>query len=334
MKSNVWLWVYRALFLAGAPLLVYFQISRSARGVAIGVGVAAAVIVLEALVSAISLLNIITAFLGATVAVILARLLDTFVYQVGSPDVVRFWSQYAMLRYFAFGVLGLVLALRKSPEFEELDKDILKIGKRRGANLKILDTSAIIDGRIVDICDTKFLSGSFIVPRFILDELHHLADSQDNFKRARGRRGLDILAKLQENQDMPIKIVEKTVPEVSDTDGKLVRLAKEMGARLVTTDFNLNKLASLDGVVCLNINDLGAALKPIVLPGESMSLFVMKDGKEREQGVGYLDDGTMVVVEDGKKHIGKRIEISVTSILQTSAGRMIFGKPKLEKASA
>jgi uncharacterized protein YacL len=333
MKSNVWLWIYRSLLLIGAPLLVYFQISHTPRGLAIGAGVAAGVIAIEIVASSISLLNIITAFLGATVAIILARLLDTFVYQVGTSAVVRFWSEYAVLRYFAFGILGLVLALRKSPEFEELDKDILKLGKRRGSTLKILDTSAIIDGRIADICETKFLSGSFIVPRFILDELHHLADSPDNFKRARGRRGLDILAKLQENQDIPLKIIEKNVPEIPDTDGKLVRLAKEMGARLVTTDFNLNKLASLDGVVCLNINDLGAALKPIVLPGETMSLFVMKDGKEREQGVGYLDDGTMVVVEDGKKHIGKRIEISVTSILQTSAGRMIFGKPKPEKAA-
>ncbi|MEK7746981.1 MAG: PIN domain-containing protein, partial [Elusimicrobiota bacterium] len=214
---------------------------------------------------------------------------------------------------------------------DDLDKDILKMGKRRGAELKVMDTSAIIDGRIVDICETKFLSGTLVVPRFVLQELHQLADSADSLKRARGRRGLDILARLQENVEIPVRIIDKDVAGPSEVDAKVVRLAKDLGAKVVTTDFNLNKIAAIEGVVCLNVNDLTTALKPVVLPGESMSLFIMKEGKEREQGVGYLDDGTMVVVEDGKRHIGKRVDLQVSSILQTSAGRMVFGKFRSEK---
>jgi uncharacterized protein YacL len=204
-------------------------------------------------------------------------------------------------------------------------------GKRRGADMKVLDTSAIIDGRVVDVCETRFLSGSLIVPRFVLAEMHHLADSPDSLKRARGRRGLDILARLQENSEAPVRILDQDVPDIPDVDGKVVRLAKDLGAKVVTADFNLNKIASLEGVVCLNVTDLGTALKPVVLPGESMPLFIMKEGKERDQGIGYLDDGTMVVVEDGRRFIGKRVDVVVTSILQNPSGRMVFGKAKGEK---
>jgi uncharacterized protein YacL len=200
------------------------------------------------------------------------------------------------------------------------------MGKKRGANVKVLDTSAIIDGRLIDIGEAHFLSGSLIVPRFVLTELNFLADSPDPMKRARGRRGLDVLARLQENSEVPVKIMDSDFPDIAEVDEKVVRLAKDLGAKIITTDFNMNKVASLQGVLCLNVNDLGLALKPVVLPGESMPLFVMKEGKEREQGIGYLDDGTMVVVEDGRKQIGKRVDVGVTSILQTSAGRMIFAR--------
>ena len=204
--------------------------------------------------------------------------------------------------------------------------------RRRGAELKVVDSSAIIDGRIMDICETKFLTGTLVVPRFVLVELQGLADSPDTLKRARGRRGLDILARLQENPEIPVRIMDKEYPGIPDVDGRVVRLAKDLGGRVLTTDFNLNKIAALESVICLNVNDLALSLKPVVLPGESMSVFIMKEGKEKEQGIGYLDDGTMVVVEDGKKFIGKRLEVGVTSILQTSAGRMIFGKSRGERA--
>jgi len=178
------------------------------------------------------------------------------------------------------------------------------------------------------VFETKFLTGPVIVGRFILKELQDIADSSDAMKRARGRRGLDILARLQEHPEIQVKVYEKDYPEVKDTDGKLVLLARELDGKIITTDFNLNKVASLQGVTVLNVNDLANALKPAVLPGEAMTIYIAKEGKEKEQGVGYLDDGTMVVVEEGRRLVGKKVDAMVTSVLQTSAGRMIFTKLK------
>ena len=327
------IWLFRAFVILCCPAIVYFQITRTGKGAALGLGVGIIIVVIEMLIAEVNLLTMISGILGASFGIIVAKLVDYTVFQIGNEAWYSAWDKYSTLRYFAFSVLGMIVAVRKFPEFDELDKDILKMGKRRGADMKILDTSAIIDGRVIDISETRFLSGTLIVPRFVLNELHQLADSPDSLKRARGRRGLDILARLQENPDIPVKILDKDVAEIPDVDGKVVRLARDMGAKVITTDFNMNKMAALEAVVCLNVNDLGTALKPVVLPGESMSLFVMKEGKEREQGVAYLDDGTMVVIEDGRKHIGKRVEVGVTSILQTSAGRMIFAKSRGEKAS-
>jgi len=324
------IWLFRLFVALSCPAIVYFQITHNSTGLFAGAVVGLVIVALEILIAEINLLTIISAVLGTSGGIIIAKLVDYTVLQIGNDALYHMWDKYAILRYFAFGALGMIVAIRKFPELDDLDKDILKLGKRRGSELKVLDTSAIIDGRVMDICETKFLSGTLIVPRFILQELHHLADSPDALKRARGRRGLDILARLQENVEIPVKIIDKDVAEVSDVDGKVVRLAKDLGAKVITTDFNLNKIASLEGVMCLNVNDLTTALKPVVLPGEAMSLFVMKEGKEREQGIGYLDDGTMVVIEEGRKHIGKRLEVGVTSILQTSAGRMIFGKARGE----
>ncbi|MDD5655997.1 MAG: TRAM domain-containing protein [Elusimicrobia bacterium] len=327
------IWIFRTLVVLACPALVYFQISATMRGLGIGAAVGLAIVGLEYIVGEINLLTAISAVLGAAGGIIVAKIMDYTVFQMGNERVYHVWDKYAVLRYFALAVLGLIIAIRKVPELDDLDRDISKLGKRRGADMKVLDTSAIIDGRVTDICETRFLSGVLIVPRFVLQELHHLADSPDALKRARGRRGLDVLARLQENPEVPVRILDKDVPEIPDVDGKVVRLAKDMGAKVVTTDFNLNKIASLEGVVCLNVNDLGTALKAVVLPGESMPLFVMKEGKEREQGIGYLDDGTMVVVEDGRRFIGKRVDVAVTSILQNPSGRMIFGKAKGENQS-
>jgi len=324
-------WVFRVGVLVACPVLVYTQISKDKTGILIGLGAGAALILVELLLESISLLTMVVGIIGASVGVFLSKFVDWFVLQIGKEPFYAQWDRYTLLRYFAFGALGLIVSIRKFPELDQLDKDILATSRRRGADLKVLDSSAIIDGRIADIGETRFLSGALVVPRFILNELHRLADSPDNLKRARGRRGLDILARLQENTEVPVKILDRDVPEIEEVDGKLVRLAKDLGAKVLTTDFNLNKVAALEGVACLNINDLTIALKPVVLPGEMMTLFIMKEGKEREQGVGYLDDGTMVVVEDGKRHIGKRVEAQVSSILQTSAGRMIFGKFKGER---
>jgi len=198
---------------------------------------------------------------------------------------------------------------------------------------KILDTSVIIDGRIADICKTGFIEGTLVIPEFVLEELQHIADSSDLLKRNRGRRGLDILNKIQKELDVKVLIYEGDFGESTEVDSKLVRLAKALRGKVITNDFNLNKVCELQGVSVLNINDLANAVKPVVLPGEEIVVQVIKDGKEHGQGVAYLDDGTMIVVEGGRDFIGATIEVLVTSVLQTSAGRMIFAKPKLlEKA--
>ncbi|GIM46094.1 putative PIN and TRAM-domain containing protein YacL [Collibacillus ludicampi] len=201
---------------------------------------------------------------------------------------------------------------------------------------KILDTSVIIDGRIADIVETGFLDGTLVIPSFVLEELQHIADSSDVLKRNRGRRGLDILNKIRKEQkSVRVQVLEIDFEEIQEVDSKLVRLAKQISGKVVTNDFNLNKVCELQGVPVLNINDLANAVKPVVLPGEEIIVQVIKDGKEFGQGVGYLDDGTMIVVEGGREFIGSRLEVLVTSVLQTSAGRMIFAKPKLlEKAQA
>jgi len=204
----------------------------------------------------------------------------------------------------------------------------------KGARPLLLDTSVIIDGRIADISDTRILESTVIVPRFVLAELQAIADSDDKLKRNRGRRGLDILNRLQGSDKIDIRILDAHAPGVEaagDVDAKLVALAEHMNGRIVTNDYNLNKVAQLRGVIVININDLANALKPIVLPGERMTVKVMKAGEEPGQGVGYLEDGTMVVAEQGRNHIGEDVAITVTSVLQTSAGRMIFGRVEGEK---
>ncbi|HUY80691.1 MAG TPA: PIN domain-containing protein [Acidobacteriaceae bacterium] len=195
---------------------------------------------------------------------------------------------------------------------------------RRG--LKILDTSSIIDGRIADMSETGFLEGPLLVPEFVLHELQMVADSQDGSKRQRGRRGLDILQRMQTDGKLDVQIVKTDFPDIREVDQKLIELAKEIGGKILTTDFNLNKVAHLHAVEVLNINDLANALKPVVLPGERMSVSILKEGKEMNQGVGYLDDGTMVVVDHARRMIGHSVEIAVTSVLQTASGKMIFGR--------
>jgi len=197
-------------------------------------------------------------------------------------------------------------------------------------NAKLLDTSVIIDGRVSDLCETGFLEGPFLVPHFILNELQHIADSSDSLKRARGRRGLDILNKIQKMADLDVRIIDEDFPHVKEVDAKLVVLAKKVGGRIITNDLNLNKVAELQGVRVLNINELCNALRPVVLPGETIRVFVLKEGKEAGQGVAYLDDGTMIVVDNARRCIGRNVDVIVTSVLQTTAGRMIFTRLKEE----
>ena len=196
---------------------------------------------------------------------------------------------------------------------------------------KTLDTSGLIAGRIIDIASTGFIEGVIIVPGFVLEELRHIADSSDTLKRNRGRRGLDILNKIQKESQVPVQIVEQDFEDIAEVDSKLIKLAKAMKGKIITNDYNLNKVCELQGVPVLNINELANSVKPVVLPGEEMVAQIIKDGKEVGQGVAYLDDGTMIVVEGGRRFIGDTIEVIVTSVLQTAAGRMIFAKPKLSE---
>lgn len=237
-----------------------------------------------------------------------------------------------------FGYLGISLGVRKREEFlsflaglgKENPKGHAK-GKTKNAGScnrpKVLDTSVIIDGRIADICKTGFVEGPLIIPNFVLEELRHIADSSDALKRAKGRRGLDILNIIRKELDIEVEISNQDYDDIAEVDDKLVRLAQELTGCVVTNDYNLNKVATLQGVVVLNINELANAIKPVVLPGEKMVVTVVKDGKEHNQGVAYLDDGTMIVVENGRRFIGEQIEVEVTSVIQTNAGRMIFVRP-------
>lgn len=243
----------------------------------------------------------------------------------------------------SMGYVAMAVALKKKEELlylfnifpRSVDKHTGRERRFFGHKVppKILDTSVIIDGRIADICRSQFLEGTLVVPAFVLEELQHIADSSDVLKRNRGRRGLDILNKMQKEPGVTVKIDDRDFDDIAEVDTKLVRLAKHLSGKVVTNDYNLNKVAELQGVPVLNINELANAVKPVVLPGEEMVVHVIKDGKEQGQGVAYLDDGTMIVVDGGRKYIGEDIGVMVTSVLQTAAGRMIFAKPKaMERA--
>jgi uncharacterized protein YacL len=242
------------------------------------------------------------------------------------PDQTEFYMEGRLFLFLVLGYLGIVMGMKTGKDLKGFNLGVLKGKSRSEISNKILDTSVIIDGRIADLCETGFLEGTFIIPQFVLQELQHIADSSDSLKRARGRRGLDVLHRIQKMLDIDVQIVENDYPKIREVDAKLVVLAKELGGKVMTNDLNLNKVAELQGVRVLNINELTNALKPVVLPGEGMKVYVVKEGKESGQGVAYLDDGTMIVVDNARRLIGRNINVVVTSVLQTTAGRMIFTK--------
>lgn len=223
---------------------------------------------------------------------------------------------------------GAAVALRRLPDLEPVSAQLFPAAARRHGLDKILDTSVIIDGRIADICETGFVDGTLVVPRFVLGELQRIADSPDGLKRNRGRRGFEVLQRLQRSPKVTIEITELDFPGAAEVDQKLIELARARGGRVVTNDYNLNKLAEIHGVRVLNINEVANALKPVVHPGETMTVQVLREGKEPGQGVAYLDDGTMVVIDQGKRFIGQPLDVVVTSVLQTPAGRMIFTRAR------
>jgi uncharacterized protein YacL len=282
------------------------------------------IVVLEHRLKTTSVTHMIGALLGGAIGLVAAKTIGAALYwaNLGNERVVFLHSVILL----ALPYLGLVLGARRGEWLEP--QNLVSLFRTAGPRkrYKVLDTSVIIDGRIADICETGFMDGTIVIPQFVLKELQMVADSSDSMKRNRGRRGLDILQKIQKMSGVDVTISDMDFAEVREVDLKLIELARALQGKIVTNDFNLNKVAQLRGVEVLNINELANSLKPVVLPGEIMKVFILKEGKEYNQGVAYLDDGTMVVVDNARKMIGKTIDVVVTSVLQTTAGKMIFGR--------
>ena len=281
----------------------------------------------------------ITEILYGTVGAVIALILMTFIAKPISEVDNRIGPILLILVNIVAAIIGAEIMIKKKEDITALlvniKKPVIKEKKAKETVKevvkgipKILDTSVIIDGRIFDICETGFVEGPLVIPNFVLDELRHISDSSDSLKRNRGRRGLDILNRIQKELSIETQIVEDDFPKIAEVDAKLLKLAQKMDGKVITNDYNLNKVAEFQGVPVLNINELSNAIKPVVLPGEEMRIDIVKDGKESSQGVAYLEDGTMIVVEGGRKYIGQTTDVIVTSVLQTAAGRMIFAKPK------
>jgi len=314
-------------FFIGGGYVVGLQKGLSYEGIFYGAGVGVIALVLDLINARMGLGALIGSLTGLLTGLIFANLIYYPVKALFSDEQGIYVS---LILNALFGYSGLFYGLRKGKDITLSDMAKVFRGSAREEQPKIIDTSVIIDGRIADVCDSGFLEGTFIIPHFILQELQYIADSADSLKRARGRRGLDVLHRIQKMSNVTVKIVDEDFPNIKEVDAKLVALAKMYGGKIVTNDFNLNKVAQLQGVAVLNLNELANALKPVVLPGESMNIFIVKEGKEFNQGVGYLDDGTMVVVDNARRLINHRVDVVVTSVLQTTAGRMIFAKLKEE----
>ncbi|MDE2667155.1 MAG: PIN domain nuclease [Acidobacteriota bacterium] len=291
----------------------------------VGAVTSAAIIIFEVRLRKTSLKQLIGAAIGSIMGIGGAAMIGIMLVETTIDPQTKSFLQIGLFLFM--GYVGLVMGANKGDLLNLSALGGFFAGERRsGKNYKILDTSVIIDGRVADVCETGFIDGILLIPQFVLRELQQVADSADSLKRNRGRRGLDILQRIQKMAGIEVQILEKDFPQIREVDLKLIELAKELEAKIVTNDFNLNKIAQLQDVPVLNINELANSLKPVVLPGEVMKVFILKEGKEYNQGVAYLDDGTMVVVDNARKMIGKTIDTSVTSVLQTTAGKMIFGR--------
>ena len=319
----MWLILFRSLvflLLAWAGWQYNPVPGQPAVGVGLGLAFALGIVLLELRLHRVPPHNMVGALVGGVTGLLGANLVWGV---IAGLDLVADHFIHSVLIVFLI-YIGIVIGARRGEWFEPARIIAAFKDASRLHQYKVLDTSVIIDGRIADICETGFLDGTLVVPQFVLRELQQVADSSDSMKRNRGRRGLDVLQRIQKMSHVQVQIVETDFPEVKEVDLKLIELAKRLSGKIVTNDFNLNKVAQLRGVAVLNINELANALKPVVLPGEVLRVFVLKEGKEPGQGIAYLDDGTMVVVDQGKRAIGRTIEVTVTSVLQTTAGKMIF----------
>lgn len=300
-----------------------FQAPNQLYGMALGTILGLLIIFLESRIKAVGPQTLIGSVIGLVFGIILAIFVSFLIGKLASGKSAQFLQIFS---FFFFIYIGLLLGSKKADWFEPATLLALFGEKGEKRSHKILDTSVIIDGRIADLTETGFIEGTIVVPQFVLRELQHIADSPDSLKRNRGRRGIEILQRMQKKPELNVSITETDFPDVPEVDMKLIELAKQLDAKIVTNDYNLNKIAQLQGVQVLNINELASSLRPVVLPGETMKVFILKEGKEYNQGVAYLDDGTMVVVDNARKLIGRNVEVVVTSVLQTTVGKMIFGR--------
>ena len=317
----------RILFMVASALIGFQTLDPrdlGLLGALIGIVVSGIIILVEMGMRRVSMRGLSSTVFGLILGLIMAKLVtDAFIL---APISSASLSMIRVTLTLIFCYLGMVIGLRGKDEFNIIIPYVRLRRQDQSEELTLVDTSAIIDGRILDICKTKFLENKIVIPKFVLKELQQIADSTDPIKRQRGRRGLEILHTLQKEIGQDIMLHEEEFPDVPEVDAKLVKLAKLLEAKILTVDFNLNRVASLQGIKVLNINELANALKPMVFPGEQMHIKLLKEGKEHNQAVGYLDDGTMVVVEEARRLIGQEVRVVVTSVLQTQAGRMIFTK--------
>ena len=321
------IWIFRLIIivLIGAAGYFYppFRLTR-AWGAAIALALGVAIMSLETRIRKTAFKVIWSAGVGMLIGILLGWLVGTIYQSVaGTAEMSRFIHIFSLI---ILPYIGLLIGLRKPEWLHPAHLLRMFSDTTSGRSHKVLDTSVIIDGRITDLCDTAFIEGTLVIPQFVLKELQLVADSPDALKRQRGRRGLDVLDHLQKSSQVSVVISDLDFPEIRDVDSKLIECAKALEARIVTNDFNLNKVARIQGIQVLNVNELANALRPVVLPGESMKVFILKEGKEKDQGVAYLDDGTMVVVDNSRRMIGQTVNITVTSVLQTTVGKMIFGR--------
>jgi uncharacterized protein YacL len=322
-----WFALARVLFVAAvayaAALLQPIPVGVPAN-VVFAFVLAALVVLFESRLRETAVTHILGALIGCTIGLVIARTIGAGLFWANTGDRrVEFLHSFILI---VLPYLGLVLGGKHGEWLEPARLISLFRATGPQRRYKVLDTSVIIDGRIADVCETGFVDGTLVIPQFVLKELQLVADSADSMKRNRGRRGLDILQRIQKMSGVDVQISDMDYPDIKEVDLKLIELARTLQGKIVTNDFNLNKVAQLRGVEVLNVNELANSLKPVVLPGEIMKVFILKEGKEYNQGVAYLDDGTMVVVDNARKMISKTIDIVVTSVLQTTAGKMIFGR--------
>ncbi len=321
-------WLVRLFITACATALCYKLAPFGLRGLpAASVGFLLALLILlaELRLRRAEIGGLLGGAVGTVLGMFAALLVTLVIARTDEPEPTKTFLEYAAL--FAFAYLGLVLGSERGGELKANSAAERIAGEPLALEpMKLLDTSVLIDGRIADVCKAHFLDGVLGVPQFVLHELQLVADSADSLKRQRGRRGLEVLQRMQKMPNVDVRILEQEPSQADDVDHKLVELARRLGAKIVTNDFNLNKVATVQGLAVLNVNQLANALKPVVLPGEPMRVLILREGKEPNQGVAYLDDGTMVVVDGGRRLINKSVDIQVTSVHQTTAGKMIFGR--------